>query len=220
MSALKILCYVTDRRALAPQLSAAEQLAALTGRIRAAIAAGVDWIQLREKDLTARQLVQLTNDAVRAAQGTRAKVIVNDRLDVALAAGAAGVHLGGQSVPVAAVAENRSRFPEGFLIGASCHSLAEAQAAAQAGADYVIFGPVFATPSKAAYGPPQGVEKLAEVCTQVRVPVIAIGGITAENAAACLQAGAAGLAAIRLFQESENLVELARRLRGSVGAGF
>lgn len=215
----KILCYVTDRRALAPQQSTAEQLAALAARIRAAIAAGVDWVQLREKDLAARPLAGLAAEAVRAAQNTPAKILVNDRLDVALAAGAAGVHLGGQSVPVAAVAEKRSRLPEGFLIGASCHSLAEAEAAARAGADYVIFGPVFATPSKAAYGPPQGIEKLAEICARVRVPVIAIGGITAENAAACLRAGAAGIAAIRLFQESENLAELVRRLRGSGGAG-
>lgn len=211
----KILCYVTDRRALAPQQPTAEQLAALAARIRAAIAAGVDWVQLREKDLAARPLAGLAAEAVRAAQNTPTKILVNDRLDVALAAGAAGVHLGGQSVPVAAVAEKRSRLPEGFLIGASCHSPAEAEAAARAGADYVIFGPVFATPSKAAYGPPQGIEKLAEVCARVRVPVIAIGGITAENAAACLRAGAAGIAAIRLFQESENLAELVRRLRGA-----
>jgi thiamine-phosphate pyrophosphorylase len=214
-----ILCYVTDRRALAPQRDTAAQLAALAERIGSTIAAGVDWIQLREKDLTARQLAQLAAEAMRAAQRTSAKILVNDRLDVALAAGAAGVHLGGQSVPVAAVAEKRSRLPEGFLVGASCHALAEAEAAACAGADYIIFGPVFATPSKAAYGPPQGLEKLAEVCARVRVPVLAIGGITAENAAACLRAGAAGIAAIRLFQQSENLQELLRRLRSISSTG-
>lgn len=210
---MPILCYVTDRRTLAPHLDTTTQLAALAERVGSAIAAGVDWIQLREKDLTARQLAQLAAEAVRAAQNTSAKILVNDRLDVALAAGAAGVHLGSQSIPLTAVAAQRSRLPEGFLVGASCHSLAEAETAARAGADYVIFGPVFATPSKAAFGPPQGLEKLAEVCARVRVPVLAIGGVTAGNAADCLRAGAAGIAAIRLFQESENLPELLRLLR-------
>ncbi len=217
MNGPAILCYVTDRRGLAPNLPAEAQPAALTERIRTAIAAGVDWVQLREKDLTARQFAQLAAEAARAAQGRHTKILVNDRLDVALAAGASGVHLGRQSIPVSAVAGKRKLLPDGFLIGASCHSLPEAEAAARAGADYVIFGPVFATPSKAAYGPPQGTEKLAEVCARVRVPVIAIGGITAENAAGCLRAGAAGIAAIRLFQESGDLPGLVRRLRGSGG---
>jgi thiamine-phosphate pyrophosphorylase len=214
-----ILCYVTDRRALAPNQTAEVQIAALAERVRRAIAGGVDWIQLREKDLTARPLVRLAAEAVRAAQNTSTRILVNDRLDVALAAGAAGVHLGGQSLPVAAVTGQRRRLPEKFLVGASCHALAEVEVAARDGADYVIFGPVFATPSKAAFGPPQGVEKLAEVCVRVHVPVLAIGGITAENAVECLRAGAAGIAAIRLFQESENLSELLRRLRGALRAG-
>ncbi len=216
---MPILCYVTDRGALAPNQTNEAQIAALAERVRRAIAVGVDWIQLREKDLTARQLVRLAAETVRAAQNTSTRIVVNDRLDVALAAGAAGVHLGVQSLPVAAVAGQRRRLPEGFLVGASCHALAEVEAAAREGADYVIFGPVFATPSKAAFGPPQGVEKLAEVCARVRVPVLAIGGITAENAVECLRAGAAGIAAIRLFQESENLPELLRRLRSAPYAG-
>ncbi|MCL6480251.1 MAG: thiamine phosphate synthase [Firmicutes bacterium] len=214
-----ILCYVTDRRALAPKQTTEVQIAALVERVRHAIAAGVNWIQLREKDLTARLLVRLAAEAVRAAQNTSTRILVNDRLDVALAAGAAGVHLGEESLPVAAVAGQRRHLPEGFLVGASCHALAEVEAAARDGADYVVFGPVFATPSKAAFGPPQGVEKLAEVCARVRVPVLAIGGITAENAVECLRAGAAGIAAIRLFQETENLAELLRRLRGAPRAG-
>ena len=94
-----------------------------------------------------------------------------------------------------------------FLIGTSCHSLGSALGAARAGADYIYFSPIFFTPSKANYGPPQGLERLTAICRAVQIPVIAIGGISAENAASCLQAGAAGVAAIRLFQESEELAQ-------------
>ena len=186
--------------------------------VRRAVAAGVDWIQIREKDLPARPLAELARSAVAAAHGTATHILVNDRLDVALATGAAGVHLSEQSLPVAVV-ERWRRAPgcalTGFRVGASCHSLAAAVEAERAGADYIFFGPVFATPSKAAYGPPQGLERLAEVCRSVRIPVLAIGGITLENAAACLTAGAAGLAAIRLFQESPDLDAVVARLRSA-----
>jgi thiamine-phosphate pyrophosphorylase len=209
-----LLCYVTDRHSLASGAGPDELLAP----IRHAIAAGINWIQVRERDLPARELLRLVQQAVAAAAGLATKILVNDRLDVALAAGAAGVHLGGESAPVAEVARwcRAGHAPAGFLIGASCHSLDEAQAAERAGADYVFFGPVFATPSKLAFGPPQGVTKLAEVCRGVRIPVLAIGGITTESAAACLRAGAAGLAAIRLFQESGDLVAVAARLRATL----
>jgi len=100
-----------------------------------------------------------------------------------------------------------------FLMGVSCHSGAAAVEAERDGADYLIFGPVFATPSKAAFGAPQGLDRLAEVCRSVRIPVLAIGGVALENASACLAAGAAGLAAIRLFQEAPDLSSLVNRLR-------
>jgi len=186
--------------------------------IRRAAAAGVDWIQIREKDLPTRPLHELTCAAVAAAASPRpgvTRVLVNDRLDVALAVGAAGVHLGRESLPVADVARWRSagKAPEGFLVGASCHSLTQAQESERDGADYVFFGPVFATPSKAAYGPPQGLERLAEVCRLARIPILAIGGITVENAGQCLDSGAAGIAAIRLFQEAADLEAIAKRFR-------
>ncbi len=202
-----LICYVTDRRAL----GAVE----LLGVVRRSAAAGVDWIQLREKDLPARELVELACGAVAGTRGSATRILVNDRLDVALAAGAAGVHLGEQSLPVAAVAGWRhgADAPAGFLVGASCHSLDAALAAERDGADYVAFGPVFATPSKAAYGPPQGLDRLAEVCRSVRIPVLAIGGVTLENALQCLAAGAAGVAAIRLFQESADLAAVVTQLR-------
>jgi thiamine-phosphate pyrophosphorylase len=147
---------------------------------------------------------------------------VNDRLDVALAARADGVHLGGSSLPVVEVRAwlrregARLEVTEDFLVGRSCHSMAEAQQAEGDGASYIIFGPVYATPSKAHYGAPQGLERLAEVCRAVQIPVLAIGGITAENARACLQAGAAGIAAIRMFQDAANPAMLVAQLRNAI----
>ena len=193
-----ILCYVTDRLAL----KAAPGTDALLAAIRSAAEAGVDWIQIREKDLEARALAGLVRLALESTRGTGTKVLVNDRLDVAIAAGAAGVHLGEMSLPVERVADWRrsARFMD-FQIGASCHSTEGALAAQRGGADYIFFGPVFSTPSKIAFGPPQGIERLREVCMAVQIPVLAIGGVNLENASSCVEAGAAGIAAIRLFQE-------------------
>ncbi len=184
--------------------------------IRRAVEAGLDWIQIREKDLATRSLVALAREAVAAARHSPARILVNDRLDVTLAAGAAGVHLGGESLPVETVARWRATrgLPGELVVGVSCHSLADALAAERGGADYLFFGPVFATPSKAAFGPPQGLARLAEVCRAVRMPVLAIGGVAEENAASCLDSGAAGVAAIRMFQDSADLAALVARLRG------
>jgi thiamine-phosphate pyrophosphorylase len=213
-----ILCYVTDRRALeaAPASlmrtpSPAPTRHALLETIRSAAAAGVDWIQIREKDLEARPLAALVRLAMDGIRGTSSKILVNDRLDVAIATGAAGVHLGEMSLPVETVAEwRRSAGRTEFQIGVSCHSIEAAHAAERGGADYIFFGPVFSTPSKAAFGPPQGIERLREVCAAVQIPVLAIGGVNLENAASCMEAGAAGIAAIRLFQDFPNV---ATRLR-------
>ena len=212
-AARPVLCYVTDRHLLGPDEDV--RLAALSAAIRRAIAAGVDWIQIREKDLSGRRLSELVKDAVAAATGTSTRIIVNDRLDIALGLGAAGVHLGEESAPVAEVIRWRSSDPahRSFLVGASCHSLAAAQQAERDGADYIFFGPIFDTPGKRKFGPPQGLDRLSEVCRTVRIPVLAIGGITLENSASCLRSGAAGLAAIRLFQESPDLSAAVPRLR-------
>jgi thiamine-phosphate pyrophosphorylase len=140
--------------------------------------------------------------------------LVNDRLDVALAADAGGVHLGEQSLPPReALRLLQWRERKDFLIGVSCHSPTAAKEAERGGADYLFFGPVFATPSKAAYGAPQGLERLGEVCRAVTLPVLAIGGITPENAAACLSAGASGIAGIRLFQDAPDLPRLVKTLK-------
>jgi thiamine-phosphate pyrophosphorylase len=210
-----LLCYVTDRRALSDP-------ADLIGRIARAASAGIPWIQIREKDLSTRELLALVRAAVTAAAENSAaespaRIIVNDRLDVALAARAAGVHLAESSIPVAAVNEWRRRgvSTNAIMLGASCHSAEAARAAERDGADYVFFGPVFATPGKARFGPPQGLKRLEEVSRSVKIPVLAIGGITAENAGECLAAGAAGIAAIRMFQEAGDLPALAAGLRAA-----
>src|SRR5215469_39216 len=177
-----IVCCVTDRH----ELRTADPVPAALERVRAAVAAAVDWVQIREKDLGARELLGMATRAVAAStEGTR--VIVNDRLDVALAAGAAGVHLGRESLPAADVVRwcKAGNAPQEFTVGVSCHSVEEARAAEQDGASYVFFGPVFDTPSKRTFGPPQGVERLREVCHAVRVPVVAIGGVNIENAREC-----------------------------------
>lgn len=218
-----LLCYVTDRRSL-PIANWADSIEALTQKIAEVAAAGVDWVQIREKDLTAREQASLTRKsleivAASSAKSSRtARVLVNDRLDVAIAERAGGVHLGEHSLPVAEAkrlvesAQRKVAVDASFLIGVSCHSLESAQAAERDGADYVLFGPVFATPSKEMFGPPQGTDLLKQVCDAMSVPVLAIGGLTTDNANSCLQAGAAGLAAIRLFQNAPDPVLTVRRL--------
>jgi thiamine-phosphate pyrophosphorylase len=212
-----LLCYLTDRSLLAADSVEARKI--LSQRIAAAAAAGVDWIQIREKDLPGKDYCSLTREALQLAESctapSRAKVLVNDRIDVALVTQAGGVHLGEKSLPpeeARRLVKSLHREKD-FLIGVSCHSLEAAKAAERGGADYLLFGPVFVTPSKAAYGAPQGVDRLAEVCRAVALPVLAIGGITLENAAACVSAGAWGIAAIRLFQDAPDLVAVVRTLQ-------
>ena len=206
-----IICYVTDRRALPVGKTASALLnKILLDTIRAGVAAGVDWVQIREKDLSTRELFGLVREVVLASgrpdstHSHSIKVIVNDRLDVALAAGAAGVHLGQASAPAREAVRwcRAGNAPADFLVGVSCHSLEGAQEAENAGASYTYFGPIYETPSKIPFGKPHGVEELAQVATAVRIPVIAIGGINESNAADCIRAGAAGIAAIRMIQDA------------------
>lgn len=215
-----LLCYVTDRRSLAG-IGAAETREAFLKKIEAAAAAGIDWIQIREKDLSGKDCAAFTREALqRAAKSSEnnvvpARILVNDRLDVALSENAGGVHLGEKSLPVQEAKRlvSACRGEKDFLVGVSCHSLDAAESAAKNGADYLFFGPVFATPSKAAFGAPQGLERLAEVCGAVSIPVLAIGGVTLENAFSCFAAGASGIAAIRLFQDADDLAALVQALR-------
>ncbi|MGD0401826.1 MAG: thiamine phosphate synthase [Candidatus Acidiferrales bacterium] len=205
-----IVCYVTDRKSSTSDRNEAALTSTLLQNIQAALAAGADWIQVREKDLRGGQLLEVGRVAVglAAARGKKTgrapRIIINDRLDVALAADAHGVHLGRESASAHEVVRwcRAGNAPNGFVIGVSCHSIEEAREAANAKADYILFGPVFETPSKLPFGTPQGIEKLAGVCRAVPMPVVAIGGVSQENAAACIRAGAAGIAAIRMFQDS------------------
>jgi len=223
LSRLPILCYVTDRKSLAVEGS--DQGAALLELVRSAAVAGIDWIQIREKDLSGKELSSLTRDAVAQTKQIDerervSRIIVNERLDVAWSEGAGGVHLGEHSLPVHDVSKWLAARPnvaghDKFLVGVSCHSVQAAVAAARDGADYIFFGPVFATPSKTPFGAPQGRERLAEVCSSVEIPVLAIGGITIDNASDCFAVGAGGIAAIRLFQDAENLASVVTTLRAS-----
>ncbi len=161
------------------------------------LAEGIEWIQIREKDLSARDLFDLTKRVLALPNPAGTKILVNTRVDVALASGAAGIHL-----PAGSPAPHlwRPHTPPGFLIGVSCHTLDEVRAAEAEGADYAIFGPVFAPLSKSADLEPRGIEGLSEAVRAVRIPLLALGGITAANTQNCIQAGAAGVAAISLYQ--------------------
>jgi len=174
-----IRCYVTDR-----------SHGDILSHVRSAVRDGVNYIQVREKDLQGRSLYDLVCRILDVASGSSTKILVNDRLDVALAAGADGVHLPGNGLPATRVR------PFVRMLGCSVHSVKEAVEAESAGVDFVIFGPVFETPGKT----PVGLQAMHAVTAAVRIPVLGIGGITLENAREVVDAGAAGIAAIRLFQ--------------------
>ncbi|HEX3186886.1 MAG TPA: thiamine phosphate synthase [Pyrinomonadaceae bacterium] len=167
--------------------------------VEGAVAAELSLVQIREKSLSARVLYELATRAAAITRGTATRLLVNDRFDVARAAGADGVHLTARSLPVKVV---RAICGDDFLIGVSTHSLETALNARSEGADFIVFGPVFETPSKQIYGEPQGLERLREVTKALEgFSVIAIGGINRKNADECFRAGASGIAAIRLFNE-------------------
>jgi thiamine-phosphate pyrophosphorylase len=183
-------CYITDRRTLPAHTN-------LLDNIARNLAAGVEWVQIREKDLSARELFDLTALVLGLPNPHQSKILVNTRVDVALAAGANGAHLPGGSPPPR---RWRACSPKGFSLGVSCHTLDEVRAAEHEGADYVVFGPVFAPRSKVTALEPRGIEALAEAALAVRIPVLALGGITRANTRDCMRAGAAGVAAISLYQ--------------------
>lgn len=179
--------------------------------VAAAVAANVSLIQLREKHLRPRVLFELTVQAAQITRKSETRLLVNDRADIARAAGAAGVHLTTRSLGADVV---RRTFGPDFLIGASTHSLAEARAARDSTADFAVFGPVFTTASKETYGAPQGLAKLAVVVRELApFPIIALGGIDLDNLKACSEAGASGIAGISIFKDRESLPQTLRRIR-------
>ena len=192
-----VLCLVTDRRRLCPETVAFEAARRrLIDQAKWAVTSNVDLIQVRERDLETADLARLVSDLVRVSRGSGTRVVVNDRLDVALACGADGVHLRHDSVRAETV---RTIAPAGFLVGRSVHGPAEAEGAGPV--DYLIAGTVFPTPSKPAATPILGLDGLADVVQAVAVPVLAIGGITRERLDEVAATGAAGAAGIGLFIE-------------------
>ena len=183
--------FVTDRRrfGLTPAM--------LVATAAAAVARGAAFVQIRERDLADGALLDLTRATVAALTGSGGRVLVNDRADIALAAGAAGVHLRGDSPACARI---RAVVPAGFVVGRSVHSLEEIDAAAGGGGcDYLTFGTVFASAGKPADHPVAGLDALAAACRRSALPVIAIGGLTPDREADVARAGAAGLAAVGWF---------------------
>ena len=158
-------------------------------------------VQIRERDLSARDLFFLSQTLTKHAVDGRAKILVNDRVDIAGSTGA-GVHLTTRSLSVDVV---RKIIGPRMLVGASTHSLEEVETAEKGGADFVVFGPIFETSSKAEYGPPVGIDELHKVTSSVTIPVLALGGIKPGNYAEVLSAGAAGIAGISMFTETSDL---------------
>jgi len=177
--------------------------------VEQALQGGVGAVQLREKDLPVRALLDLAGDLRSLTRDYGARLFINDRLDVAMAVKADGVHLGQQSLPVEAV---RRVAGNSLRIGVSTHRLSEAREAEKEGADFIVFGPVYETPSKKVYGPPVGTVRLEEVIRNVRIPVFAIGGIRSENLPEVLSGGASGVAVISAIWGAESITEAARKM--------
>ena len=208
-----ILNLITSGKTTPATTPHSPEFKALLQLIEAAVAAKVSLVQLREKQATTRVLQELAFKAVKLTRGTTTRLLVNDRFDVALASGADGVQLTSRSIPTDIV---RRICGTEFIVGVSTHSLIEAQCARDNGADFVLFGPVFETESKRAFGKPQGIERLGEVAGELGAfPVIAIGGVTIDNARQCFASGAHGVAAISLLSDAEKLSGVCERVRQS-----
>lgn len=207
-----LLYYITDRRQFPG--GEAEQRRRLLEKIAEASRAGVDYIQLREKDLAAGALESLARDAVRVVRenSSETKLLINSRMDIALACGADGVHLTSTDIPASdaraiAASVQRAAAPEAFTVAVSTHTAKEVEQAYADGANFVVFGPVFektSVPAREGIG----VEELRVASNIATVKdhafqIFALGGITLANARACIAAGAAGVAGIRLFQDND-----------------
>ncbi len=178
--------------------------------LEAALRGGVRAIQLREKDLSSAELLNYAHQIRTLTRRYGAHLLINDRVDIALAADADGVHLTEQSMDTTTA---RGLLGKSKLIGVSTHSLNGALNAAQDGANFITFSPVFYTPSKAAYGNPQGIERLREVSTAVNIPVFALGGIKAQNQIEVQQAGASGIALISAIFAAPDPVAATREFK-------
>jgi len=197
------LYLITDRKLFSSQVGLMQKVAELLN-------AGVRMMQLREKDLTTKELFAL---AMALREMTRAHdclLLINDRVDIALACDADGVHLGGHSLPVPTV---RALLGPGKVIGVSAHNEDDLAKAARNGADFATFGPVFYTPSKAVYGPPLGLDRLSLACRKRLLPVYALGGVTPDHTTVIKDTGAYGIAAISALLNSRNPADTCQRLK-------
>jgi thiamine-phosphate pyrophosphorylase len=209
-----LLYFITDRSQFHGDESS--RRSELLAKVAEAAGVGVDYIQLREKDLSGRELEELAREVVAVIRENSpvTRLLINSRTDVALAVAAEGVHLRAEDVSPSDVrrawqlAARTLRTTEDFLIAASCHRPADVSRAEVEKCDFAVFAPVF---GKTGITPPAGLTALREAC-KARIPVLALGGVTIENAVSCLQAGAAGLAGIRLFQENR-IEDVVRALR-------
>jgi len=210
---LALIYYITDRKLL-PNNGGKDQ--ALREKVRAAFTAGVDYVQVRENDLGGGPLASLVEDLARMLEKSgppgdarrKVRLLVNSRLDVARTCRADGVHLPADSLPVAAV---RNYVGKDWIVGVACHSVEEVERAAEGGADHVLVAPVFDTASKPGMMP-LGLETFSGICRSSRIPVFALGGVTLGNARSCIDAGATGLAGIRLFQQTPDLNAICAQL--------
>ncbi|HYM07216.1 MAG TPA: thiamine phosphate synthase [Terriglobales bacterium] len=192
-----LLYYITDRSQFDGDEAARRSRLLVT--IAESARCGVDYVQLREKDLSARELETLAREVQLRTENQKLRTVflINSRTDIAWACGGQGVHLPANDISPSEVRKIWSA-PGRLTIGASCHTRTEVARARQEGADFAVFGPVF----EKAGARPAGLDALREAC-QEKIPVLALGGVTLENAESCMQAGAAGIAAIRLFQDTE-----------------
>ena len=199
-----LLYYITDRRSLVDPSDVS-----LLRRIRKIMSFGVDFIQIREKDLPDRRIFDLTRKVVEMTRETsrnaRCRVLVNGRADIALAAGADGVHLTSSGLGVSDI---RTWIPKNFIVGVSVHTIREIRAACIGNTDYILVGHVFPTASKEGMGAALGVDFLRRACIEASAPVLALGGITAERVSTVMKAGAAGVAGISLFQNDDEFTRL------------
>jgi thiamine-phosphate pyrophosphorylase len=186
-----------------------EKKTAILNLIKIACQTKISLIQIREKHLSARFVFELAGEAVKIARGTKTKILINDRADIALAAKADGVHLTSGSLSAETI--RRAFAPKNFIIGVSAHSIEDAENAKHQSADFAAFSPIFPSPGK---GNLRGIERLKTICEQLKpFPIIALGGVDETNRREVLEAGASGFAAIRFLNDEENLIKLAADLR-------
>jgi thiamine-phosphate pyrophosphorylase len=206
-----LIYLITSGQTTAHTTPATEDFWNILRLVRSAVAARVDLVQIREKNLIASVLYELATAAARITEGSATRLLINDRSDIAAASGAAGVHLTTLSLPTAVV---RRAFGDEFVIGVSAHSLEEAIVARDGGADFAVFGPVFDTASKRKYGRALGVPALARVTSKLApFPILAIGGVSLINVGDCIAAGARGVAAITMLQQPDTLADVAEEIR-------